>query len=134
MDLFDKDNPGAEPQKSKATDYTGVIIGAILCPVFFFFRYIGKTDLGLNVGLCLGMFLFAIRIRWDLRTRPWFWIVVTLVLVLHVPLFFLIQWPDTWVPGAALLPFGIADLLIFLGVVRFVENFIVKAPPPDEGA
>jgi hypothetical protein len=32
------------------------------------------------------------------------------------------------------LPIGLADVLIILGVVRFVEKFIVKSPPPDEEA
>jgi hypothetical protein len=60
--------------------------------------------------------------------------VVAVVLALHVPLFFLIQWPHIWVPGLALLPIGLADVLIILGAVRFVEKFIVKSPPPDEEA
>jgi len=135
MALFDEQNSDAdEPEEPKPTDYTALVILAILFPVLFFFRQIGKTDMGLNVAVCLGMCLVAIRIRWDLRTQLWFWGVVAFVLALHVPLFFLIQWPHTWVPGLALLPIGLADVLIILGVVRFVEKFIVKSPPPDEEA
>lgn len=135
MALFDEQNSDAdEPEESKPTDYTALVILAILFPVLFFFRSIGKTDMGLNVAVCLGMCLVAIRIRWDLRTRLWFWGVVAVVLALHVPLFFLIQWPHIWVPGLALLPIGLADVLIILGAVRFVEKFIVKSPPPDEEA
>jgi uncharacterized membrane protein YkgB len=58
--------------------------------------------------------------------------VVAVVLALHTPLFFLIQWPHRWVPGLALLPIGLAAGLILLGVVRLVVKFIVKVPPPED--
>lgn len=132
--LDDQNSETGESDESRSTDYTAIIILAILCPVFFTFRHIGKTDLGLNVAVCLGMCLIAIRIRWDLRTQPWFWGIVLFVLGLHVPLFFLIQWPHIWVPGLALLPIGLVDVLIILGAVRLVEKFIGKPSPPGEGA
>ena len=106
----------------------------ILLPVFFFFRHIGREDMGLNIGMCLGMFVIAIRIRWDLRTRFWFWGVIVLLFAFHVPFFCLIQWPHVWVPGVALLPIALADLMIILGAVRFVEKFIVKASISSEEA
>src|ERR1022692_1073441 len=100
MSLFDENKSDAdEPEEPNPTDYTGVIILAILFPVLFFFRHIGKTDTGLNVAVCLGMCLVAIRIRWDLRTQLWFWGVIAFVLALHVPLFLMVQWPHAWVPG-----------------------------------
>jgi hypothetical protein len=133
MSLFDENKSDAdEPEEPNPTDYTGVIILAILFPVLFFFRHIGKTDTGLNVAVCLGMCLVAIRIRWDLKTQLWFWGVIAFVLALHVPLFLMVQWPHAWVPGLALLPIGLADVLIILGAVRFVEKFIVKSLPSDE--
>lgn len=135
MALFEEINSDSnDPEEPKSTDYTSVIILAIMLPVFLFFRYIGKTDMGMNVIVVLGMWLLAIKIRWDLRARCWFWGVVLFVLALHVPLFFVIQWPHGWVPGVALLPIGLADVAIILGAVKFVEKFIVKSPPRDEEA
>src|SRR5579859_4008355 len=107
MGLFDEQTTDSEVTKeSKSPDYTSVIILAILSPVFFFFRHIGKTDIGLNVMIGLGMCMLAIRVRWDLRTRLWFWCVIAFLLALHVPLFLMIQWPHRWVSGQALLPIG----------------------------
>jgi ABC-type Co2+ transport system permease subunit len=80
------------------------------------------------------MDILAVGICWDLRRRLWFWCVIALILALHVPLVLLIQWPDRWVSRFTLLPIGIADPLITVGIVRFVEKFIVKSPPPDEEA
>jgi hypothetical protein len=134
MSLLEPDADSDEPEEPKPTDYTYGIILAVMLPAFFYFRHIGKTDLGLSVGICLAMCIIAIRIRWDLRKRLWFWGIVAFVLALHVPLLLIIQWPHAWVPGIALLPIGLADVLIILGAVGFVEKFIVKPLPPDEEA
>lgn len=122
-----------EEEKKKHTDYTGVVIVAILVPVLLLFIQLDEQDMGRSVCIVLGMIMLAIRIRWDLRRHFWFWAVIALVLTLHVPLFFIVQWPNGWLPAIGLLPVGLADCLIILGAVRFVEKFIVKAtPPPDE--
>jgi hypothetical protein len=129
MSLFDQQNSDAgEAGKSKTIDYkyAYVVFLIILLPVFLFFQHIGHEDMGLNIDVCLGMCIIAIRTRWDLRRQPWFWGVIAFVLALHVPLFLMIQWPHAWVPGFALLPVGLADMMIILGAVRLVEKFIVK--------
>jgi hypothetical protein len=118
----DKDRP-EEPRPTKNHIY--LVTLAVGFTVIELFRRFGRIDLGMNVAVCLAMCIIAIWIRWDLRRRLWFWVVVALLLALHVPLFFLIKWPHRWVPGVALLPIGIADLLLFLGAVQFVEDFIV---------
>jgi len=121
--------------KKKRTDYTGVIIAAILAPVYLIFYLLGHEEMGRSVFIVLGMTMLTIRVRWDLRRRFWFWAVIVLVLALHVPLLFLVPWPQGyhgWLPAIGTLPIGIADVLIILGVVRFVEKVIVKAPPVEE--
>ena len=121
--------------KKKGTDYTGAIIAAILAPVYLIFYLLGHEEMGRSVFIVLGMTMLTIRVRWDLRRRFWFWAVIVLVLALHVPLLFLVPWPQGyhgWLPAIGTLPIGIADVLIILGVVRFVEKVIVKAPPVEE--
>jgi len=122
-------------EKKKRTDYTGVIIGAILLPVLLLFIHLGKQDMGRSVCIVLGMTMLAVSIRWDLRMHLWFWAAVILVLVLHVPLFFIVHWPhglNGWLPAIASLPIGVADCLIILGAVRFLEKLIMKSPPPEK--
>jgi hypothetical protein len=75
--------------------------------------------------------LFAIKIRWDLRNHAWFWSIIAVLLVLHIPLLLFIRWPNGWIPAIAALPFALADFLIVLGIVRFVEKFLLKSIPPD---
>jgi hypothetical protein len=121
-----------ESEEQKPTDYTGLIIGAILLPVFLLFRYYGRVDLALSACVCLGAILILIRIRWELRKSIWFWVTIVLVLLLHVPVILLVPWPHMTVNRITLLPIGFADFLIVLGAVKFVERFIVKYVPPDE--
>ena len=122
--------------QKKPTDYTGVIIGLILLPVYIGFDvFLGQEELGRSVFVILGMVMIAIRVRWDLRKHFWFWAIILLVLLLHVPLLFLFRWPEGfhgWLPAVGTLPIGLADLLIILGAVGFVEKYIVKAPPAEE--
>lgn len=122
----------AEDTEQKRRDYTGVIIFAILIPVVLFFTYLGKDDLGRSVAICLGVLMFAVRIRWDLRKRLWFWGILFLVLLLHVPLFVLVQWPKGFFYHKGMLPVALIDLSVFLGTVHLVEKFIFKNTLPDE--
>jgi len=123
-----------QPTK-KRTDYTGVIIAAILVPVFLVFYFLGMEELGRSVFIVLGMTMLAIRVRWDLRKHIWFWAIIVVLLLLHIPLLFIFRWPHGfhgWLPAIGTLPIGLADLLIILGAVRLVEKFIVKSPPAEE--
>jgi cell division protein FtsW (lipid II flippase) len=123
---------GAE---KKPTDYTGVIIGAILLPVYLASYSLGQEEMARSVFVVLGMVMVAIRVRWDLRRRFWFWAVIVFLLLLHVPLLFLVRWPNGfhgWLPAYAMLPIGLADVLIILGAVGFVEKFIVKPPSAED--
>ena len=133
MALFDEEkSEEQEPEEEQGGGkYLGLLIFLLILPVLLFFTHIGKTDLGLSVGVCLGMNVLAVGICWDLRRRLWFWVVVALVLALHVPLFLMIQWPERWVSRFSLLPIGLADMLITIGVVRFVQKFIMKSPPDE---
>lgn len=133
MALFDQEElEGQEPPEQDGGKSLGYLIVLFMLPVMIFFTHLGKTELGVSIALCLAMNFLAVGICWDLRRRWWFWAVVVLVLALHVPVILMIKWPDWWVSRFALLPIGLADMLVTVGVVRFVEKFIVKSPPPDE--
>ena len=114
------------------TDYTGLKIGAVLLPVFFLFVYWGKEDMGLAVLIVLGVTIGAIKLRWDLRKRVWFWAIIAVILALHVPLFFVVRWPQGNVPTLFYtLPFGIIDFLIISGVLGIAEKLLSRDPSPN---
>lgn len=133
MGLFDEQNDGErEPEKNSSGNYLSLIIFACTLPVLWYFSHIGKTDLGLSIGICLAMNVVAVGMCWDLRRHWWFWVVIVLVLTLHIPVVLMIPWPNVWVSKFTLLPIGLTDLVVTVGVVRLVQKFIVKSASPEE--
>jgi hypothetical protein len=127
VSIFDDDRP----KEKEPTDYTGLIIAAILAPVLILFLYFGKVDLGLTAFIVLGVIVFAIKIRWNLRKHVWFWVTIILILALHVPLVFIVRWPQGKVPMIAYtMPFGIADFLVILGALGLAERLFSKNASP----
>jgi hypothetical protein len=117
--MFERD-----PREAKAlTDYTGLKIGAILLPMLLLFIYLGKADMGLAVFIVLGVGIVAIKIRWNLRKHIWFWAIIAIILALHVPLVFIVRWPQGSVPTLFYtLPFGLVDFLIISGALKLAEK------------
>jgi len=130
--MFDDEQPPTE--EKEPTDYTGLKIVAILAPVMLLFAYLGNAEMGLSVCIVLGMIAVAVYLRWKLRKYVWFWATIVLILALHVPLFFVVRWPDTKVPTIAYsMPIGIADFLLIMAAVGLAEKFFLKGSPPDDG-
>ena len=121
-----------DTDEQTGTDYSAVAILILLLPVFLLFRHFGRIDLALPACIYLGMILVAIRIRWDLRKHLWFWCTVIIVLLLQTLAIILIPFPHITVTRITILPIGLADFLIILGVIRFVETVIIKAVPPQD--
>lgn len=121
--MFDYDPPKAK----EPVDYTGLKIGAMLVPVFFLITFLSNADMGLAACIVLGMIMVAIKIRWDLSRHVWFWATIVFILVLHVPLVFMVRWPQGRGPTLFYtMPIGIADFLIILGAVNVAEKFFSK--------
>jgi hypothetical protein len=121
--MFDYD----EPKEKEPVDYTGLKIVAILAPVFFLITFLANADVGLAACIVLGMIILAIKIRWNLRKHVWFWGTIIFILALHVPLVFLVRWPQGNVPTLFYtMPIGIADFFIILGAVGLAERLFLK--------
>lgn len=91
-------------------------------PLYWFFDHRGDPGRAMAGGGAVVMILLTVRYRWDLRKRTWFWATVTFLVLLHVLLLLLFPWPDTNLPGIALLPYGMLDIGIMYGCIRLVEN------------
>jgi len=127
--MFDYESP----KKKSPTDWSGTIIGVMLLPVFFVFVVLGKAELGFNVMLVLGLVMIAVRLRWKLRKHVWFWGTIIFVLLLHVPLLFLVHWPQSNVPTIVYsLPLGIVDFLLISGALGLAEKLFSKGSSSDE--
>jgi hypothetical protein len=99
----------------------------LLLPVLFFFIYLGKAELGFTVCIALAMSMIAVRFRWKLRKHVWFWATIAVILALHIPLLFVIRWPQTNMPTIAYsLPLGIVDFLLITGGIDLVQKLFAK--------
>lgn len=121
-----------EDSEDKPTNYVGLIILIIALPLFVFFGHIGKENLGYNVGFCLATAIIVVMICWDLRFKVWFWAIIIVLLVLHIPLMMKVRWPEGWVPWVVLFPIGLADCLVYLGVIKLAEKVIGIDQTSDE--
>ena len=68
--------------------------------------------------------MMAIRARWDLRRRGWFWVTAAVLVGFHVFLVLYIPWTDKSYPGYTLLPVGLLDYGIMYGCINLVEKVV----------
>jgi hypothetical protein len=101
-----------------------VIFGAILLELIF--AYFGRSNLARPSVISVAMVALAIVMRWKLRRHVWFWITVTFLAALHVPLILFIPWTTKWIPAAAIIPIGVADLYVMLWVLSVVGRFMER--------
>jgi len=121
--MFDYESPKAK----EPVDYTGLKIGLMLLPVFFLITFLYNADVGLAACIVLGMITLAVKVRWNLRKRVWFWPIIVVILALHVPLVFMVRWPQGHAPTIFyVMPIGIADFLIISGALRLAERLFSK--------
>lgn len=115
-----------DPREATAfTPYTGLKIGAILLPLFLLFAYFRKEDVGLAVVIVLAAMMVAIKIRWNLRKHVWFWAIIAFILALHVPLVFLVRWPQGNVPTLFYtFPFALIDFVIISEALKLAEKLL----------
>jgi hypothetical protein len=116
-----------EPKRERRTDWTGTLIGIALLPVFVVFVWLDKAEMGFTVTIILGMIVLAIKLQWKLRKHIWFWATIAVVLAIHVPLIFIVRWPDTRIPTIAYsMPLGIADFLVISGAIALSKMLFLK--------
>jgi len=71
--------------------------------------------------------MVAIKLRWNLRRHLWFWATIVFILALHVPLVFMVRWPQGRGPTLFYtMPIGIVDFFIILGAVGLAEKVFSK--------
>jgi hypothetical protein len=101
-----------------------------MVPLFFLFALLGDPGRGRAAAISWGMIMMAIRARWDLRRRGWFWVTAAVLVGFHAFLVQYIPWTDKSYPGYALLPVGLLDYGAMYGCIKLVEKVIKKPPVP----
>ena len=104
---------------------------ALMCglPFFFLFAFVGNNPgRGRAAALCVALLVAGARARWDLKNHAWFWVTLTLMLTLDMPLVLLVPWSNKSYPGITLLPVAVLDYAIIYGSIRLAEKVANKTP------
>lgn len=107
-----------------------VIFGSILLGLVFV--HFGKLALARPTLYSAGMVGIAIAMRWKLRRHVWFWITMTVIAALHVPLILFVPWTTKWVPAIVVIPIGLADLYAMLAILSVVGKFVERRKTSEE--
>ena len=99
---------------------------AVICasPLFFLFASQGNPGRGRAAMLSAAVIIIAIRSRWDLSDRLWFWITMVIIVALHVPLVLLTQWPQKGYAGYALWLPAVLDFGVIYGLIKVAERIV----------
>jgi len=113
----------AQPQRELSRKLGYV---ALLCalPVFILFCILGKWENGIGAWIGTAIVFMVVGVRWDLRRRFWFWIIIGLALLLQTPFVLLVPWNDRKMTWISLLPVGVLDYFFVYIFVKLGEKLM----------
>jgi hypothetical protein len=103
---------------------------AVLCllvfgmPLPWLFDHFGKLNLMLPIWNSVAVLGFMLVLKWRLRWHAWYWITMTVVAALHVPLILFVPWGTRWVPALAIAAIDSVDFCLILWILSFVGNLM----------
>lgn len=110
---------------------TWVVLAMLgLSPLFIAFACFGDPATGRVAWLAGGMIVLAARMRYRSALRPWFWITLDIIVLLHVPLILFVPWSNRNIPGISLMPLCVLDFAFVYYAIKFVGAMIERTPLP----
>jgi len=111
--------------KKMRLPWWGVLCAIIAgLPIVWLFDHFGKFNLFLPTFNCVAVLGFAIALKWRMRRCAWFWITMTILAALHVPLILFVPWTTKWVPAIAIAAIDSVDLIVMLAILSVVGKFM----------
>ena len=101
-----------------------IFLGALLIGLLF--NYLGKSALERPTGVSIAIVAFAVAMKWELRSRIWFGTAMAIFVAFHVLLVLIIPWPAGWIPAIVMIPIGLADLYVMLGILSIVGKLMAS--------
>jgi hypothetical protein len=81
------------------------------------FDHLGRLDLALPTLNGTAVLGFAIAVKWKLRRHAWFWLTMTAIAALHVPLLMFVPWTTKWVPALVIAAIDSVDFCAILAIL-----------------
>lgn len=111
-----------EKERSVRTIPLGAAIAVAGFPLVLVFDLLGRPEFERPAYFVSMLMLVIVKVCWDLRNRPWFWIAIIGIAALHVPLVILTAQRLSRMPFRALLFLGVMDCLAILAVIALIER------------
>jgi hypothetical protein len=103
----------------------GVLMWMAFClPVIVLSDHFGRLDMSRPILNCIAVFGFMFVFKWRLRRHAWFWITMTVIVALHVPLILFVPWGTRWVPALAIAAIDSVDFCLILWILSVVGKFM----------
>lgn len=91
----------------------------------------GRFDLATPILNCIGVLGFAIAFKRKLMRCAWFWITMTIIAGLHVPLILFVPWTTKWIPALAIAGIDSLDFCLILWILAIVGR-LASGPKASE--
>lgn len=99
-----------------------IIIGAL--PIYWLFDHFGRLSIALPVLNVVAVFGLMLVLKRRLWPHAWFWITMTAIAALHVPLILFVPWGTRWVPALLIAAIDSVDFCLILWILSFVGNLM----------
>ncbi len=104
----------------------GAVVGALAAAVLLpLLNRLGRMDLFFPLLAVVAIVAGVLALTWRLRGRPWFWVALALVSVVHLVLIFRVPWPR--IPAILTFPACMADVGIIFGLISLLDKLMSRA-------
>jgi hypothetical protein len=107
----------------------GAVAAVLGVVVYIASLYLSEKGKGTAAGGFVAILALSIRICWPLRKIVWFWVCLSILIILHVLILLSLDWSSAarWT-GLTIIPFMIADITIVLSIIFFIFCVIYGRP------
>ena len=106
----------------------GIVISTLCAWLFYHF---GRLDLALPAMNTVAVLGVMVVLKWRLRRHAWFWITMTAIAALHIPLILFVPWGSGWVPALLIAAIDSVDFCLIIWVLSFIGK-LVQEPTTAE--
>jgi hypothetical protein len=103
--------------------YVTLLIICIGAPVTFFLASYDRLAIALPLLNTIGILGFMVALKWRFRKKIWFWMLMTIITVIHIILLSFVPWAEKWVPALAIGLIDSFDICAIIWIFMIVERF-----------
>jgi len=115
-------------QKMRLPGWAVLCLAASTLALLTLFDHLGKKDLVIPIMNSILVLALIFGLKQALWGRVWFWITMTTIAALHVPLILFVPWTSKWVPALVIAIIDSADFCLIVWILAVVREFVGNVP------